>query len=173
MKNYREKLKDITTFVFDFDGVLSDGKVYALPDGDQLRATDVKDGYAMHYALKQGYKITIISGGYSETMRLRYKSFPDLEIFMKVGNKVEKLKEYMHDNHLESKEILYVGDDIPDYDVMQLCGLRCCPADAAVEIRNMVDYISFQPGGNGCVREIIEQVMKAQGKWFGEGACIW
>lgn len=173
MKNYREKLKQINTFIFDFDGVLSDGKVYVLPDGDQLRATDVKDGYAIHYALKQGYNIAIISGGYSESMRLRYKSFPTMEIYLKVGNKVEKLTEYLNDHQLSAEQVLYVGDDIPDYEVMQMCGLKCCPADAAEEIKATVDYISFQKGGNGCVRDVIEQVMKAQGKWFGENACIW
>jgi 3-deoxy-D-manno-octulosonate 8-phosphate phosphatase (KDO 8-P phosphatase) len=173
MSNYREKLKEITTFIFDFDGVLSDGKVYVLPDGDQLRATDVKDGYAIHYALKQGYNIAVISGGYSETMRLRYKSFPDMEIYLKIGNKVEKLEEYMKDHQLTTGEILYIGDDIPDWEIMQRCGLKCCPADAVEEIKAISDYISFQPGGRGCVRDLIEQVMKAQGKWFGEGACIW
>ena len=173
MDNYREKLKKITTFIFDFDGVLSDGKVYAFPDGDQIRATDTKDGYALHYALKQGYHIAIISGGYSETMILRFRYYEGIEIYLKEFDKVHRYEEYRKKHGLCYDEIMYVGDDIPDYPVMQLSGVKCCPADAAEEIKAISDYVSFRNGGAGCVRDVIEQTMKAQGKWMGENAFIW
>lgn len=173
MDNYQTKLQHITTFIFDFDGVLSDGKIYVLPDGDQMRATDVKDGYALQYALRKGYHVAVISGGYSETMRLRYQSFTGMDIYLKVRDKVEAFHEYLKRYNLTPDEVMFVGDDIPDYKVMMLAGLKCCPADAAQEIRQIVDYVSCCPGGRGCVRDVIEQTLKTQGKWFEDDACLW
>lgn len=173
MEQYKDKLQKITTFIFDFDGVLSDGKVLVLPDGDQLRSTNVKDGYAIQYALRKGYNVTIISGGYSETMHLRYKSFPNIDIYLKVPDKVEKLKEYMAEKSLTSEQLLIMGDDIPDIRMMQMAALKCCPADAAEEVKAIADYISFQNGGNGAVRDVIEQTIKAQNRWMEDDACLW
>lgn len=173
MENYRKKLSEITTFIFDFDGVLSDGKIYVLPDGDQLRATGVKDGYALQYALRKGYRIAIISGGISESMRLRYQHFKGMEIYLRVHDKVELLKEYMEKHQISGDEILIMGDDIPDYKMMQFAAIKCCPADAAEEIKSIADYISFKGAGDGCARDVIEQTLKAQGKWFQEDACVW
>ena len=173
MKNYKEKLKHITTFVFDFDGVLSNGKVIVMPDGDQLRITDVKDGYAMQYALRKGYRICIISGGYSESMRLRYLDFPNMEIYLKVPNKAKKLAQYLTQHRIDPEHIVYMGDDIPDFEAMQMAGLRTCPSDASVEIQEIAHYISHCKGGEGCVRDIIEQTLRCQDAWFGEDACIW
>ncbi|MBO4481508.1 MAG: HAD hydrolase family protein [Bacteroidales bacterium] len=173
MDNYQTKLQHITTFIFDFDGVLSDGKIYVLPDGDQMRATDVKDGYALQYALRKGYHVAVISGGYSETMRLRYQSFTGMDIYLKVRDKVEAFHEYLKRYNLTPDEVMFVGDDIPDYKVMMLAGLKCCPADAAQEIRQIADYVSCCPGGRGCVRDVIEQTLKTQGKWFEDDACLW
>jgi len=173
MNNYREKLQDITTFIFDFDGVLSDGKIWVLPDGEQMRATNVKDGYAMQYALRKGYRIAIISGGIGESMRLRYQSFKGIEIFLKVSNKVAVFQEYIEKNRLIPEEVLYMGDDIPDYELMKICGLKCCPADACTEIKEIVEYISFANGGQGCVRDVIEQTLRSQNRWMEEDACIW
>ena len=173
MDNYQTKLQHITTFIFDFDGVLSDGKIYVLPDGDQMRATDVKDGYALQYALRKGYHVAVISGGYSETMRLRYQSFTGMDIYLKVRDKVEAFHEYLKRYNLTPNEVMFVGDDIPDYKVMMLAGLKCCPADAAQEIRQIADYVSCCPGGRGCVRDVIEQTLKTQGKWFEDDACLW
>ena len=173
MKNYKEKLKNITTFIFDFDGVLSDGKVLVTTNGDQLRTTNCKDGYALQYAIKQGYRICIISGGYSETMRARFGGFPHIDVFLKVSDKTEVFNEYLKNNNIRPEQVAYMGDDIPDYEVMQLAGLKACPADAAIEIQQTVHYISHLKGGEGCVRDIIEQTLRAQNKWFKEGACIW
>ena len=173
MKNYKEKLAHITTFIFDFDGVLSDGKVLVTSSGDQLRVTDTKDGYAIQYALKQGFNICILSGGYSESMILRYKGFPKMDIFLQCENKIIKFQEYMKEKNLQKENIVYVGDDIPDYEVMQMAGLKACPADAATEILETADYISHRNGGNGCVRDIIEQTLRAQNKWLKDGAFHW
>ncbi|MBO6051228.1 MAG: HAD hydrolase family protein [Bacteroidales bacterium] len=173
MNDYRDKLKNITTFIFDFDGVLSDGKIWVLPDGDQLRATGVKDGYALQYALRKGYRVAVISGGYSESMRLRYKNFPGMEIFLQVRNKVKVYNEYLDKYGLSREEVMMMGDDIPDYEIMQLSGLKCCPADAAEEIKAIADYVSVKKGGEGAARDVIEQTLKAQGRWFEKDACIW
>ncbi|MCR5189828.1 MAG: HAD hydrolase family protein [Bacteroidales bacterium] len=173
MAHYKEKLHTINTFIFDFDGVLSNGKVWVLPDGDQIRATDVKDGYAIHYALKCGYNVCIISGGYSESMRKRYDLFPGMDIFLKVADKMQCLQEYMQRKNLRKEQILCMGDDIPDYQILQACGLKCCPNDAAVEIQGIADYISPFKGGEGCVRDVIEQTLRCQDKWFKEGCHIW
>lgn len=168
--NYREKLKEITTFIFDFDGVLSDGKIYVLSDGEQIRSTNVKDGYAMQYALKKGFRIAIISGGVSETIRLRYQRFAEMDIYIRVVNKVPVFQEFIKKYNLKESEVLYMGDDLPDYKLMKLVGLSCCPADACEEIKQIAEYISYQKGGEGCVRDIIEQTLKAQGKWAQEDA---
>ena len=171
--DFQKKLISVNTFIFDFDGVLSDGKIYTLPDGDQLRATNVKDGYAIQYALKKGYRIAVISGGYSETMKLRYVDFKGMEIFMKVRDKVEKLKEYMAENHLSKEQVMMMGDDIPDCKIMQMAGVKTCPSDACEEIKAMVDYVSPRAGGTGCARDVIEQTLKVQGRWLEEDACLW
>ena len=173
MLNYKEKLKHITTFIFDFDGVLSDGKVWVGGNGDQIRNTNVKDGYAIQYALKQGFRICVISGGYSEGMKKRYDIFQGMDIFLKVSDKVEVYNEYLQSNHLTAQEVLFMGDDIPDYEVMKLVGVKACPHDAAIEIQEIADYISGFKGGEGCVRDVIEHTMRLQGKWFQKGASVW
>jgi 3-deoxy-D-manno-octulosonate 8-phosphate phosphatase (KDO 8-P phosphatase) len=173
MKNYKEKLKHITAFVFDFDGVLSNGKVIVTSSGDQLRITNVKDGYAMQYALRMGYRICIISGGYCESMRMRYLNFPNINVYLSVSDKTKTFAEYIAQYGINPEHVAYMGDDIPDFEVMQMVGLKTCPADAAVEIQETAHYISHCQGGEGCVRDIIEQTLRCQGKWFAEGACVW
>ena len=173
MGNYKEKLHKIKAFIFDFDGVLSDGKVYVQRDGEMVRATNTKDGYALQYALRKGYRVAIISGGYAESMRLRYRDFPGMDIFLHVGNKIDLFHEYLKEHDLQPENVLVMGDDIPDYQMMQMAGVKCCPADAAIEIKHISDYISFQPGGYGCVRDVIEQTLRLQGRWFEEDACVW
>ena len=119
MKNYKEKLKNIRAFILDFDGVLSNGMVYVTADGEQVRATNVKDGYALHYALKKGYKVAVISGGYAESMKLRFREFHGMEFFLHVSDKIKVFNEYLANNHLRPEEVLVMGDDIPDYPMMK------------------------------------------------------
>lgn len=173
MKNYKEKLHKIKAFIFDFDGVLSDGKIYVTRDGEQVRATNVKDGYALQYALRKGYKVTVISGGYAESMRLRYKDFPGMEINLGIKDKVVKFNDYLKENGLTAEEVLVMGDDIPDYPMMELAGVKCCPSDAATEIQEIADYISLHKGGEGAVRDVIEQTLRLHGAWFDQNAHIW
>ncbi|MDD2622129.1 MAG: HAD hydrolase family protein [Bacteroidales bacterium] len=173
MAEYKEKLTSINTFIFDFDGVLSDGKVWVGANGDQIRNTNVKDGYAIQYALKQGYNVCVISGGYSEGMRKRYDMFEGMDVFLKISDKVATYKQYIESKKVASYQVLFMGDDIPDYEVMKLVGVKACPNDAAIEIQKIADYISIFKGGDGCVRDVIEHTLRLHGKWFLNGAEIW
>ena len=157
--------KSIKTFVFDIDGVLTDGNVLVMADGVMLRQMNVRDGYALQLAIKKNYEIIIISGSYSAEAQMRLEGLGIKKIFMRVENKLEKLKELIADNQLDKQEILYMGDDIPDYEVMQYCGLATCPSDAAAEIKSISKYISPLKGGQGCVRDVIEKVLKLQNNW--------
>jgi 3-deoxy-D-manno-octulosonate 8-phosphate phosphatase (KDO 8-P phosphatase) len=160
-----EKFKSIRTFVFDVDGVMTDGSVQVFDTGEQLRTMNTKDGYCLQLAIKKGYRILIISGGASEGVRLRLQKLGIQDVFLKVENKQEKLLEYVREHGLEEKDMLYMGDDIPDYQVMKQVGLACAPADAAPEIRHIAAYISSFSGGHGCVRDVIEKVLKLNGHW--------
>jgi len=171
--NYKEKLQPITTFIFDYDGVLTDGTVYPSADGEMMRSANVKDGYALQLAVKKGYNIAIISGGQSKTMEKRMEALKITDVFLGVRNKKEVFDKYVEDHQLKMEEILYMGDDIPDYQLLKLVGVSTCPADAAEEILEIVDYISHRPGGKGAVRDILRQVMKLQGKWFDDEAFYW
>ena len=164
-KSYKEYLHDITTFVFDVDGVLTDGSVLVTTDGEMLRTMNIKDGYALKTAVDAGYHICIISGGSNEGVRKRLNGLGIKDIYLGAHNKVEQLQEYMSVNEIETKQMLYMGDDLPDTVVMQLAGLPCCPQDAVQEIKAISKYISHKNGGKGAVRDVIEQVMKVQGKW--------
>jgi len=174
MKNYKELLNKITTFIFDYDGVLSDGSVIVIENGEALRRTSVKDGYALQLASKLGYRIVVISGGRGEGMKKRLEMFNPTAIFLGVNNKEVVLEEFLERNHISPDECLYMGDDIPDYFPMKHVALACCPADAAIEIQNISHYISHKKGGDGCVRDVIEQVLKSQNKWMSdEDAHLW
>lgn len=173
MSNYKDKLHKITTFIFDYDGVLTDGTVFPTADGDMMRAANVKDGYALQLAVKKGYRIAIISGGKSVSMEQRMKALKIDDVFLAVSNKREVFDKYLAENNLKTEEILYMGDDIPDYELLRLVGVSCCPNDAAEEILEIVDYISHKPGGKGAVRDVLRQVMKLQGKWFDKEAFHW
>ncbi len=173
MKNYRQLLHEITTFIFDYDGVLTDGTVYLLGNGDALRTAHVKDGYALQYAMKKGYRIAIISGAFSESVQKRFESLKVSDVFLGVERKLEVYEKYCQTHNLQPEQILYMGDDIPDLEVMQQVGIATCPSDAAEEIKAVSKYISHQPGGRGCVRDVIEQVLKVQGKWMNEEAYGW
>jgi len=173
MSNYKEKLLKVNTFIFDYDGVLTDGKVIINSDGDALRTANVKDGYAMQLAIKKNYRIAIISGGYSESMKHRLETLKIKDVFLGVDKKIDVYNQYIETHNLENENVLFMGDDIPDYEIMLKVGVPSCPSDAVEEIKRIATYISHQTGGNGCVRDIIEQVLKVQGKWMNDDAYHW
>lgn len=162
---FLEKLKLVKAFIFDVDGVLTDGIVHVTETGEQLRQFNIKDGYALQLAVKRGYKIAVITGGRSAGVKLRLKGLGITDIFMEVDSKMEVFNQFMSDNGLLAGDILYMGDDIPDLPVMELAGLPVCPADAVEEIKAISNYISLKSGGKGCVRDVIEKVLKIQHKW--------
>jgi 3-deoxy-D-manno-octulosonate 8-phosphate phosphatase (KDO 8-P phosphatase) len=164
--NYKTKLKDIKAFIFDCDGVLTDGRVTLLPSGEQVRTMNTRDGYALQLAVKKGYTVAIISGGSSAAVKSRMAKLGVHDVYLGCHDKVTALKELIHIYSLDPTQILYMGDDLPDYEVMQEVGLPTCPDNAAQEIKKLSDYISHKKGGDGCVRDVIEQAMKVQGKWL-------
>jgi len=164
--NYKTKLKSIKAFIFDCDGVLTDGSVTLMPDGEQVRKMSTRDGYALQLAVKKGYVVAIITGGSSAAVKSRMTRLGVHDVYLACHDKVKALKELMHIYSLNADDILYMGDDMPDYEVMQIVGLPTCPDNAAQEIKNLSDYVSHKGGGEGCVRDVIEQTMKVQGKWM-------
>jgi 3-deoxy-D-manno-octulosonate 8-phosphate phosphatase (KDO 8-P phosphatase) len=164
-KSYKELMNDITTFIFDIDGVLTDSSVHITPTGEMLRIMNIRDGFAMKAAVESGYHVCIISGGSNEGVRTRLKNLGITDIFLGTPDKVETFKEYCDIYSINPEQVLYMGDDIPDYHVMQLVGLPTCPQDSSPEIKAISKYISHKNGGKGAAREVIEQVMKVQGKW--------
>ncbi len=160
-----ERFTHISTFVFDVDGVLTDGNLFVLPDGLMARRMNIKDGYALQLAIKKGYRVVIISGGNSPEVKDRLHKLGINDIWMQTEDKSAVLRRYMEEQAITKESILYMGDDIPDLQVMQLTGLPCCPADAVQEVKANSLYISPVKGGEGCARDVIEKVMKLQGKW--------
>ena len=158
-------MNQITTFVFDVDGVLTDGTIHVTPTGEMLRNMNIRDGYAMKAAIENGYTVCIISGGSNEGVRVRLRNLGITDIHLGVPNKVETFKEFTDIYNIKPENVLYMGDDIPDYHVMQFVGLPTCPQNAVPEIKGISKYISHVEGGKGAVRDVIEQVMKVQGKW--------
>ncbi|PZX94494.1 3-deoxy-D-manno-octulosonate 8-phosphate phosphatase [Flavobacterium aquariorum] len=165
-KSYKEIMNDITTFVFDVDGVLTDGSVFVTNEGEMLRTMSIRDGYAMKAAIESGYHVCIISGGSNEGVRVRLGNLGITDIHLGTPDKVETFKEYTDVYGINPEHVLYMGDDIPDYHVMKLVGLPTCPQDASPEIKAISSYISHIKGGKGAARDVIEQVMKVQGKWM-------
>jgi 3-deoxy-D-manno-octulosonate 8-phosphate phosphatase (KDO 8-P phosphatase) len=160
-----QRFKSITTFVFDIDGVLTDGSLLILSDGLMARSMNIKDGYALQLAIKQGYRVWVISGANSPEVKDRLLKLGVKDVWMQVTDKAGLLQELMLKDGVGKEEVLYMGDDIPDLQVMQLSGLPCCPADAVEEIKATSVYISHIPGGKGCAREVVEKVMKLRGNW--------
>lgn len=165
-KNYKEYLNQIKTFVFDIDGVLTNGTIQVSTNGELLRTMNMKDGYAMKAAIKSGYTVCIISGGTNEGVRKRLRALGITDIYLGVEDKVEQMEEFFDVYDIKPETVLYMGDDLPDYYVMQQVALPCCPQDAVAEIKDISRYVSHKKGGKGCVRDVIEQVMKVQGKWM-------
>ena len=165
MINY--DLTKIKAMAFDVDGVLSTNNVYLLAEQSQpARTANIKDGYAMQLAVKRGLNLAIITGGRSEAVRTRYVGLGLQNVFMGVSVKIDCFKRWLDESGLQPDEVLYMGDDIPDYEVMQAVGCPCCPADAAEEIKAVSCYVSPRAGGEGCVRDVLEQVLRAQGRWM-------
>ena len=173
MKELNDLLAEVNTFIFDYDGVMTDGTVYMDSNGEPLRTSNVKDGYALQLAGKLGFHLAVISGAVVTNITKRLNMLGVHDVFTGIPDKVVKLEEYMEQYGLKPEEIVYVGDDIPDLKVMQRVGIAACPADAAPEIRQICHFVSERPGGRGCVRDIIEQTLKAQGKWMSAEAYSW
>jgi 3-deoxy-D-manno-octulosonate 8-phosphate phosphatase (KDO 8-P phosphatase) len=163
--NVLEHFQNINTFVFDVDGVLTDGSVLLLENGLQARKMNVKDGLALQMALKNGYNVIIVSGGSSEPIihRLQYLGVTEINLGLK--DKLKFLEVYVEQNHLKWEQILFMGDDLPDIPILEKVGLACCPADAVIEVRKLSKYISPVNGGYGCVRDVIEKVLKLNDHW--------
>ena len=166
MINY--DLKKIKAVVFDVDGVLSGETILLHPDGEPMRTVNIKDGYALQFAVKCGLIVAIITGGNTEAVRKRFEGLGVKDVYMGASVKLNVYEAFKAKYGLKDDEILYMGDDIPDYEVMNRCGLPCCPADAASEIKSVALYISHRNGGHGCGRDVVEQVLRAQGKWMSD-----
>lgn len=160
-----QKLKHIRTFIFDVDGVLTNGTVLVTENGEQLRQFNIKDGYALQLAVKKGYKIVVISGAKSLGVQKRLLGLGIADIYLGISDKIAIFNNYVSQHQLDPSQMVYVGDDIPDLPVMRLAGLAVCPKDAVDEIKEISHYISPKNGGEGVARDIIEKVMKIQGKW--------
>ncbi|WP_411030483.1 KdsC family phosphatase [Spongiimicrobium sp. 3-5] len=165
-KSYKEYLKDITTFVFDVDGVFTDGTLLITTEGAMLRKMSVKDGYALKTALMKGYNVCIITGGTDEGVRNRLKGLGVTDIYLGAHHKVEPLEEYLDIYNIAPENVLYMGDDLPDIPPMKIVALPTCPQDAVAEVKAVSKYVSHKDGGDGCVRDIIEQVLKVRGDWY-------
>jgi 3-deoxy-D-manno-octulosonate 8-phosphate phosphatase (KDO 8-P phosphatase) len=163
--NLLESFEKIKAFVFDMDGVLTDGTVMVMPGGEWVRTMHIRDGYALQLAIKKGFQVCVISGSSSEPVRERLARLGVHDVFMNIPDKVQCLRQYMESKGLDRDAVLYMGDDIPDLEVSSLAGLSCCPSDAAIDMREIAHYISPYAGGWGCVREVIEKAMRVQGQW--------
>ncbi len=173
MSSINYDLKKIKAFIFDVDGVLSGEVIPLHPNGDPMRTVNIKDGYALQLAVKKGYQVAIITGGYTEAVKIRFSRLGITHIYMKSAIKVHDFNDFMAQTGLRPDEVLYAGDDIPDYEVMKMVGLPVAPADAAPEIKAIAKYISLKKGGDGIARDVIEQTMKAQGHWMSDEAFGW
>lgn len=173
MSSINYDLKKIKAFAFDVDGVLSRDVVSLHPNGDPMRTVNIKDGYALQLAVKLGYEVAIITGGYTEAVRLRYSRLGIKHIYMRSAVKIHDYHDFLQKTGVQAEEVIYCGDDIPDYDVMCEAGLPVAPADAAPEIKAIARYISRFNGGDGIARDVIEQTLKAQGRWMQGEAFGW
>jgi 3-deoxy-D-manno-octulosonate 8-phosphate phosphatase (KDO 8-P phosphatase) len=165
MENFKQKLTRIKTLLFDVDGVLTNGQVFLMESGEFVRNMNSKDGFALQLAVKKGYRIGIITGGNSQIVKKALAGLGIEDIFLSQHDKLQCYKDYIHEHSLNEDEILFMGDDLPDYEVMQRVGLAVCPNNSAHEIKEICTYISGRNGGEGCVRDVVEQVMRSQGTW--------
>ena len=165
-KNYKELLNEIRSFVFDVDGVFTDNKVHIFPNGEFVRTMNVRDGYALQLAVKKGYNVAIITGGNSKAVKKRFEYLGVKHIYLGSSNKLNVFNQLIKNSEFNSNEILYMGDDIPDLEVMQSVALATSPIDACEEVKAISHYVSDKKGGEGCIRDVIEQTLRVQGKWM-------
>jgi len=165
MTNFKELLRNVKAFAFDVDGVFTDGTIILHPSGELIRTSNTRDGYAVHVSIEKGFPIAIISGGKSQSVKDRFNGLGVTDIYLGVTDKIEALEDFCFKYGVKLSEILYMGDDLPDFEVMKKIGIPTCPADAAPEILEISVYISNYPGGKGCVRDVIEQVLRLNDKW--------
>lgn len=173
MSTINYDLKKIKAIALDVDGVLSADVIPLHTSGEPMRTVNIKDGYAIQLAVKKGLHIAIITGGRTEAVRKRFAGLGVQDLYLGSAVKIHDYRDFRDKHGLKDEEILYMGDDIPDMEVMQACGLPCCPKDAAPEVKSIARYISHAAGGYGCGRDVVEQVMKAQGKWMADDAFGW
>jgi 3-deoxy-D-manno-octulosonate 8-phosphate phosphatase (KDO 8-P phosphatase) len=164
--NYKILLNKVTTFVFDVDGVLTNGKILVTTEGEMYREMNTRDGFAMKYALLKGFKIGIISGGTNLGVKKRLEDLGVNKVYLGIHEKDIAFDDFVNSYNINPEEVLYMGDDIPDMSVMERVGLATCPQDAVPDVKRIADYVSHKNGGDGCVREILEQVMRVQNKWM-------
>lgn len=173
MENFKSKLNKVKAFIFDVDGVLTDGSVKLMSDGLHGDTMNIRDIHALESAVKKGYVVAIISGGRSEILRTRMNGLGITDVFLGSHAKIDSYNEFIAAYSLKHDEILYMGDDIPDHEVMQRVGIATCPGDAAQEIKDISIYISQKNGGHGAVRDVIEQVLRLHGNWFDKDGFVW
>ena len=168
MANYKTKLHQIKAFAFDVDGVFTDGIFQCTADGDLIRSYNAKDGFGLRTALTQEYPVAIITGGFSKSISNRFLTIgvKNEDLYQNSRNKIPDFEDFCCRYGLKPEEVAFMGDDIPDIPILKVCGLAVCPADAVPEVKAVCDYVSAFPGGKGCVRDLIEQVLKIHGKWF-------
>ena len=171
--SYKKKLSQITTFIFDVDGVLTDGSVILESSGEMVRTMHTKDGYALQHAVKKGYHIVIISGGSSVMVKKMLEGLGIEHIYLGKDHKLPVLNEHLQKHNISINQVLYMGDDIPDLPCLKVVGVSSCPKDASVEVREVCDYISHINGGKGCVRDVLEQTLRIQNKWMDDDAYSW
>ena len=164
-KNYKTLLNNVRAFVFDVDGVMTNGKVMITSEGEMYREMDTRDGFALKYALLKGFKIGIISGGTNEGVKKRLELLGVNKVYLGIHEKDIAFDDFVSTFNINPDQVLYMGDDVPDVPVMEKVGVSTCPQDALPDVKRVVDYVSHKKGGDGCVREIVEQVMRVQDKW--------
>jgi len=173
MTNFKEELKKVKAFAFDVDGVLASPEVYLHPNGELMRSMNTKDGYALQHAVKKGYPIAIITGGKTDSVGDRFRGLGITDIYLGSFFKIDDFNDYLFKYNLQAEDVLYMGDDLPDYEVLKKAGVPCCPADAVDEIKSVAQYISPYAGGKGCARDVIEQVLRLHGRWMDGESFSW
>ncbi len=163
---FKEELLNVKAFVFDVDGVLSHDVSPLNENGDPVRTANVKDGFAIRNAIEFGYPVAVITGGYIERVRLRYDKLGVKFYYDKARDKVKCLNDFLDKVGIDAKNVMFMGDDLVDYQVMTMVGIPVCPKDAVQDIKELSKYISDKNGGEGCARDVIEQTLRAQKKWF-------